>query len=215
MNSAPTTSLPPAQHNAFVEWAVASRPCPGETVSGDLFFVGLLPDGIVAGVVDGLGHGAEAHAAAGLAVNVLDRHRHEPVIALVGHCHRELKASRGAVMTVISLDARKHTLTALGVGNVETVLLRRDPATGPARETVLLRNGVVGDNLPVLQAGDFPLAPGDVLIFVTDGIRDDFAERLSPLDAPAVLAGRILQQHFRGNDDALVLVIRYRGHSHG
>jgi serine phosphatase RsbU (regulator of sigma subunit) len=35
---------------------------------------------------------------------------------------------------------------------------------------VLLRSGVVGYQLPTLRASTLPIAPGDLLIFATDGI---------------------------------------------
>jgi len=204
-----------SHRNRFAEWAVISRACPGEEVSGDLHVVAPSAAGIVAGVVDGLGHGVEALAAARAAVAVLSEHREESVIALVHRCHRALQATRGAVMTVISLNARDQTLTALGIGNVEAILLRGNPKMQPAHESVLLRNGVAGYRLPALQASVFPVAPGDVIIFATDGIRAGFLHGAKPTDSPEVLVERILQQSFRGNDDALVLAIRFGGAAHG
>jgi hypothetical protein len=56
-----------------------------------------------------------------------------------------------------------------------------------------------------------PVAKGDTLVFVTDGIRGDFAEGLSALESPQRAADKILKQHCRGNDDALVLVARLTG----
>src|SRR3989442_542063 len=49
------------------------------------------------------------------------------------------------------------------------------------------------------------------LIFATDGIREGFADGLSPEAAPQHLADQILARHGKGTDDALVLVARYLG----
>jgi negative regulator of sigma-B (phosphoserine phosphatase) len=57
----------------------------------------------------------------------------------------------------------------------------------------------------------FPIAKGDTLVFATDGIRGEFAENLSALESPQRAADRILEHHCRGNDDALVLVVRLTG----
>jgi phosphoserine phosphatase RsbX len=58
------------------------------------------------------------------------------------------------------------------------------------------------------------VAAGDVLILATDGIRAGFADGLK-LDEPTrILADKILNRHFKGNDDALVLVARYLGKRH-
>jgi hypothetical protein len=56
-----------------------------------------------------------------------------------------------------------------------------------------------------------PVAKGDTLVFVTDGIRGEFAESISPLESPQRAADRILERHCRGNDDALALVVRLTG----
>jgi len=60
-----------------------------------------------------------------------------------------------------------------------------------------------------------PVAPGDLLIFATDGIREGFAEGL-PTDAtPQQLADQILARSGKGTDDALVVVARYAGAGRG
>jgi phosphoserine phosphatase RsbX len=53
------------------------------------------------------------------------------------------------------------------------------------------------------------LTRGDVLIFATDGIRNDFADLLVPLGSCRDIAERVLHEHALGSDDALVLVARY------
>src|SRR5690349_17118396 len=122
---------PATQRQELVEWSVASRAIPGEAVSGDLHVVVPCNGGVLIGVVDGLGHGDEATAAARIATAVLEQHAGEPVVALVQHCHRALQRTRGVVMTVVALDAREHTMTSLGIGNVETVLQRADTHAKP------------------------------------------------------------------------------------
>src|ERR1044072_7475646 len=106
-----------AQRQQVVEWGVASRALPGQVVSGDLHAVIPWSDG-----VDGLGHGDEATAAARAAVQVLERHPAESVVALVQRCHQALLLTRGVVMTLASISTRDDTLTAIGIGNVETML---------------------------------------------------------------------------------------------
>jgi negative regulator of sigma-B (phosphoserine phosphatase) len=102
-------------------------------------------------------------------------------------------------------------MTWLGVGNVQGVLMRAGCKQGTGQEVLLLRAGVVGSQLPALQAAVLPIAKGDTLVFVTDGIRGEFAEGLSALESPQRAADKILKQYCRGNDDALVLVVRLTG----
>lgn len=199
------------QEQGLVEWGVAARPIAGQAVSGDLHLVKPIDHGVLLAAVDGVGHGDEATAAARVAVSVLEKYAHESVISLVSRCHEELKRTRGVVMTVASLNALDNTVTWMGVGNVEGLLLRADSPAIHLIETVLLRGGMVGYHLPALQASVVPVAPGDLLIFATDGIRDGFAEGLNQAETPGQIADHILNRYLKGNDDALVLVARYLG----
>jgi len=150
--------------------------------------------------------GRERHA-------VLEGHAEEPLAALVNRCHEALTKTRGTVMTVATLRWFEDELTWLGVGNVEAILLRAD-RRAKASDRVLLRSGLVGYQLPVLRASTLPLAPDDLLIFATDGIDAGFNEGLVCSDSPQQLADGILEDHFKGHDDALVLVVRYLGTQH-
>jgi len=117
------------------------------------------------------------------------------------------------VMTVARLGADGQ-LTWLGVGNVEVLLFRADRHTVPAIERLLLDRGLLGFQLPSLHARTMYIAPGDLLVFATDGVSAGFVDGLIRSDPPQRLADRILDRHFRGIDDALVLVVRYHGASH-
>lgn len=198
----------------FIDWGVADQALPGQTVSGDLYLVKVFDQGALVAVVDGLGHGDGATAAAQTAVAVLAENADQSVITLVKRCHRALRDTRGAVMTLASFNMHEGTLTWLCVGNVEGLLLRADPKTVPASEGALLRGGVVGYQLPPLHASVLAIAPNDLLILASDGIRGDFGRGLTASDSPQQIADRILEQYFKGNDDALVLVVRFLGMRH-
>jgi len=194
------------------EWGVASRAFPGENASGDLHLVKPLPGGVLLAAVDGLGHGPEAVAAATTAVAILQNYADEPLPALVTRCHHAMKDARGVVMTVARLGPDGQ-LTWLGVGNVEVLLFRADREAVPSIERLLLDRGLLGFQLPSLRARTMSLAPGDLLVFVTDGVTAGFVDDLVHRDPPQRLADRIMDRHFRGIDDALVLVVRYIGTS--
>ncbi len=196
------------QERPFIEWGVAARALPGQTVSGDLHLVKPFFKGVLLAVVDGLGHGDEATVAAQLAVTTLERNAEESILPLVNRCHEALRMTRGVVLTLASLRSGEGTLSWLGVGNVEGRLLRADPKTNPQSESVLLRGGVVGYQLPALRASVQPICPGDLLVLATDGIRAGFAQGLALGDPPQQIADGILARHLKGNDDALVLVAR-------
>ena len=81
-------------------------------------------------------------------------------------------------------------------------------ADGGRVEQLLVHGGVVGHKLPELRPSRVELAPGDVLVLATDGVRNDFTEMLSASPDPQALAERILEKYASRNDDALVLVFR-------
>ena len=117
-------------------------------------------------------------------------------------------------MTLARLRWFENELTWLGVGNVEAILLRADRQAKARSDRVLLRSGLVGYQLPELRASTHRLAPDDLLILATDGIDAAFADGLVCSDSPQQLADSILERHFKGHDDALVLVVRYLGTRH-
>lgn len=184
---------------------------PGQTECGDQHVILATKDGMLAAVVDGLGHGNEAAAASRSAVEILKAHAEEHVISLLNLCHEGLRQSRGAAMSIASFGTRDGVMTWLGVGNVEGLLVRAE-ANAPSEE-LLLRGGLVGSQLPPLQAAVLPVVPGDLLVLVTDGVQNDFHNDLLRADSPQRTADRILSRHGKGTDDALVLVVRYLGWS--
>jgi negative regulator of sigma-B (phosphoserine phosphatase) len=194
-----------------MDWGVACRTAVGETDTGDHHVVRPFPGGVLVGVVDGLGHGPEAAAAALAAVAVLEQQPEAPVLWLVRRCHEAITGTRGVVMSLASFNTEYGTLSWIGVGNVEAVLLRKDPAVRPAREFLLLRGGVVGYQLPPLSADAIPVSPGDTLVLATDGVRNAFATQLRVGDPPQKITDRILAEYATGTDDALVLAAEFRG----
>lgn len=197
-----TTTLP-------VEWAIAQRNMPGESCSGDAHVVCETEHGALFAVIDGLGHGAGAHAAAQAAVETIGNRPHRPPTELMEDCHAALEATRGAVMAIASYDARMGTLTWVGVGDVQGVVAFGDFAKGAPCHLVE-RSGVVGSRLPTVRHALVEVMPGDVLIFATDGIRPGFCADIQPRLAPQQQADRIIAAHGKGNDDALVLVAKFR-----
>jgi phosphoserine phosphatase RsbX len=198
-----------------IEWAAKSRPRPGENVCGDrLLAVDVNGTGALIGVLDGLGHGAEAAEAANYGVEVLRNARSEPLDVLVQRCHRALSGTRGAAMTLARIDFRADTLSWVGIGNVAADLVAKHPAGVEVRSSARLAGGIVGYRIPeVLTPQEVPIRPGDLLVIASDGIVEDHLDDID-FSAPAlVIAGQILHSHAKDNDDALVLAARHRGAS--
>ena len=65
-------SHPPKLAGHAISWGVAESPLPGEHESGDRHVVQLSAAGVLIAAIDGMGHGAEAAAAAKLAASTLE-----------------------------------------------------------------------------------------------------------------------------------------------
>jgi len=190
-----------------VTWAVDNFLLPGQSTSGDHYAVCEISDGTLIGVVDGLGHGEGAAAAARAATEVIEQNATSDLVSLIRACHAKLKSTRGAVMSLAFFNVRENKLSWIGVGNVEGVVLGFNGKKHS--NALLMRSGVVGQQLPGLQVSTIDVHPGDTLILTTDGIREGFLGSIHHNASPRELAGQILSGHSKGSDDALVLVARY------
>jgi negative regulator of sigma-B (phosphoserine phosphatase) len=195
---------------ARLELGIAERALRGEPRSGDRAVLVAFGGGALVAAIDGLGHGVEAAEAADLAAAVLTAHPDEEPTRVLDRCHRALSRSRGAVMTLVWFDLVAEELRWTGVGNVEGRLVH--PAAGPHAPTegALTKGGVVGYNLPSVRVTGTDLYDGDVLVLATDGIDSDFAQSIAVGGSAQRIADRILAAHAKRNDDALVVVVRYR-----
>jgi len=195
----------------LLSWGVATRNLPGESVSGDLHVVCPTDTGVLVGVVDALGHGVEAEAAATAAVAVLTRHAHEPLPGLLQRAHQAMIGTRGVVMSLAAFSRIDRTMTWLGVGDVEGRIVFADPNVIPSRTTLITRGGIVGAHIPAARPWVIPISPGDLLIFNTDGIRSGYVTDVAPTGPVQQIADQILARFGKMTDDALVLVARYLG----
>ena len=192
-----------------IEWGVASVPMPGQSQSGDRYVVHPSPNGVMVAAIDGIGHGQEAARAADRAATILTKYAQESMIGLVKRCHDQLRETRGVVLSLAVINEVEGDLTWMGVGNVEGVVVRAAASANPRKESLLLRGGVVGHQLPSLYASIIPIVRGDTLILVTDGVHSNFADSVNVTDRPQLIADRIIAEYSKGSDDALVLVARY------
>lgn len=193
--------------SGVIDCGVAARPMPGQTESGDRHVVADVHDGALVAVMDALGHGPEAKEAAQIAADTVETYAREPATVLFQRCHERLARTRGVVMSVGTFH-RRGTLTWLGLGNVDGVLVHPQPDGAGRCDWLLVRSGVLGARLPLLRPSIVRVAHADTLYMATDGVRLDAAD-LGSRDRPQRIADGILHRHAIENDDALVLVARY------
>jgi hypothetical protein len=185
----------------------------GEEVSGD-HWVAVEGRGgsVVFAVIDGLGHGPPAAQAASLAAEVLRDNASEPLDAMLLLCHQALVATRGAAVTVATIETRGEALRWLGVGNVAGTLIRPTVGRAIVAGSPLLRGGIVGYQLPTLVVPEVIATQlGDLLIMATDGVSGDVADEVHLGHRAEQLAIDLLRRWATEADDATILVARHRG----
>jgi hypothetical protein len=200
-----------SERSPLLECGIASRPRPGEATSGDTAVVAGLDDGALVAAIDGLGHGSAAADAAASAADLLRRYAGEPLVSLIERCHSALRTTRGVAMSVARFAFVDATLTWAGVGNVGGIVVRRN-SSRPASEALIAARGAVGvQQLPPLRTTRLDLERNSMLVFATDGVDPAFADSVPEAGDADAIANRILREHAKEADDALVVVARYHG----
>ena len=192
-----------------LERGIAGGALEGEDRSGDLAVFAPTRRGGLVCLIDGLGHGGPAADASALAAEVIRDHAEAPPQELLDRCHAALKRSRGVVMTLAWVDVTDAKLVWTGVGNVDARLWH--PSAGGRHDVALVFGGVVGYQVPRVRPSTLALASGDLLVMVTDGVDPGFAAALDGGGTAQAIAERIFDDHAKGTDDALCVVVRFRG----
>ena len=198
----------PEEWPGSLDRGLAAAAHEGETRSGDVAVFAPTPRGGLVCVIDGLGHGPEAADAAELCASVVREHVEAEPTDLLEACHQALLETRGAVMTAVWFDLENAQLSWAGVGNVDARLVRSGPEL--REDVALVFGGVLGYRMPRVRPATMPLQRGDLLVMITDGIDGAISPGLAGGGAAQTMADRIFEQHAKGGDDALAVVLRYR-----
>jgi len=130
---------------------ISKRCLAGELECGDACFVRAGPVSALLAVMDGIGHGPEAAAAAQAAVDVLSGHATAPLPWLMDRCHLAVRELRGLTMGIARIETGESSITWLGVGSVQGVLLHAAGGTAETRESLCVGRGLVGYRLTRLM----------------------------------------------------------------
>lgn len=175
---------------------------------GDVFGAAATEQGLAVIMVDGLGHGIDAEAAAEAAIERFHERRGDDLQSLFQQLHEALKPTRGAAIAVAHIDLREKAVHFMGVGNISGVLI----SDGKSRNMVS-HNGIVGHTMRRVQQFEYPLGPDPIVILHSDGI----GTRWQPaslaahgLKHPSAIAGHLWRSDARGRDDAGIVVVRGR-----
>lgn len=185
---------------------VWSRPHPGEQINGDAYLIKPHGAQTLFAVVDGLGHGRGAKQAADTALESLNEWAGESLEEVFVAVHGALRATRGAVMGATIMDTAREQLHYAGVGNVSVRIFN-----APAHATPIPSNGTLGARMSRVRVWTQSWTEGSMLIMASDGLSETWDIKSYPnlLERnPQILAGILMRDYSRANDDATVLVAK-------
>lgn len=192
--------------NRTITIGAVSRGKPGENLNGDCYVVNhISPTKTVAAVIDGLGHGKEAHMASQLAKEqIIARSTHQ-VDMLLQHMHTGTRGTRGLVASIVFVDTENNKVQFSGIGNIEGFIVNSN-----TKKNLLSYGGIIGHNMRTPRVFDYSFNPGDYICMTSDGITSRWRhEDFDWKEHPQSIAENLLTNYARNNDDATVLIIRY------
>ena len=161
-------------------------------------------------VCDGLGHGAGAAHATRAALETFRINAERPAQQVIEAVHGALRPTRGAAVALAEIDSRNASLRYCGLGNIGGVIVGAD---GREQHLVSL-SGIAGHVMRRLHVQSYPWPPGATLVMHSDGLATKWTFARYPgllARRPDVIAGVLLRDHARANDDATVVVTTHGG----
>ena len=202
-----TASVPKDSAGAPLRCGSAVRACRGERVSGDAVVTVAGEKQTLVAIIDGLGHGLEAHGVARSAQHFLEASRDRDVVSLMAALHEQLRGSRGAAAGLCVVENTTGAVRYAGIGN--TVIRR----FGSQETRLVSRDGTLGERAATPALQQMTLDPGDVVLLYTDGIKDRFAlddYRGVLFQEPEEVARTMVERFGKDYDDAACIALRYR-----
>jgi anti-sigma regulatory factor (Ser/Thr protein kinase) len=197
----------PLPKTAFT-WGAVSRPAPHEVRCGDGWRIAERPGELTLMMVDGLGHGEGAAAAADEAGDVFDADPFAPLPTMLQNAGIRLQKTRGGAMAVVRVDGRSRVAKFVGVGNIAAHLRARGDEGGRG---LVSHNGIVGGEVRKIQEFSYDCPEDGLLVMHSDGLQGRWSFKpYAGLVArhPAVIAGILYRDFTRGRDDVTVAVVR-------
>ncbi|MCF6093750.1 SpoIIE family protein phosphatase [Microaerobacter geothermalis] len=177
------------------------RPC-----CGDSFLAGEYNERTVIAIADGLGSGEMARKASVLTISHLRKHWDGKPKDILGHCNEKLKGTRGAVLSMVSIDPQKEELSFCGIGNVQLIILKND---AQCMHGIPSPGFLAG--LPVMGREDvFTFERGDTLLMYSDGfvLPSRWKELVCCLHSVSELIYELIK-NINEKDDLTLIVARY------
>jgi hypothetical protein len=187
----------------------AARPCLGETVSGDLIWFRESEKFVDLVLIDALGHGSTAHAAAAGIRETLSQGEFRTTEDLVMAMHHTARNGVGAAASTVRFHPGSGVLETASVGNTTIRIV-----DGSNRSDFPSSPGTLGQSIRRPKPLATPLKPGSLVILFSDGISSEFDEptytRFGRMSARSI-ARLVVHRYGKAIDDASVAVLKLAG----
>jgi anti-sigma regulatory factor (Ser/Thr protein kinase) len=192
------------EKSSGVDCAYFTRPCRGERANGDGVFLDRRGDLILVALIDGLGHGPNAHNVAAAARRYLRDSWVENVVDTMNGLHQTLKGTIGAAAGIGTLSLVDHIFRYVGVGNTIARTL------GPDGTHLMSFEGTLGQNVRSLQQQELMIGPRELLVLYTDGVSERFempAFASVKTEAASSIARGIVERFGKDHDDSTCITV--------
>jgi anti-sigma regulatory factor (Ser/Thr protein kinase) len=205
-------------HSAVLNVSGLVVPKEGESSSGDGWECRSGPGTLTVLVCDGLGHGHFANEATLAAVRAFSETEWTSPKDAMAAIDVVLRPTRGAAAAVARIDAAAGTLRYCGVGNIAGVIV-----SDAGSRHLVSRSGILGHStgrrgapltglaLTPMSELEYPWSSDSVLVLHSDGVATRWRPERWPglwRRSPGIIAGAMLRDCGRGNDDAVIVAVR-------
>jgi anti-sigma regulatory factor (Ser/Thr protein kinase)/serine/threonine protein phosphatase PrpC len=184
---------------------VATRPFDQSPANGDAFVIHEGNGHLLAGVIDGLGHGELAQQAALAAQAYVQSHYELPLDELFSGASRACHGTRGVVMALARFESPT-TITFASLGNVEMRAW-----SGTERFDFAVQRGFLGAQESHVEVRQHRWEPNWMLVLHSDGLRAQWQWSDFPgleLAPPQAVANQLLKVLAKEHDDATVVAVK-------
>jgi serine/threonine protein phosphatase PrpC len=179
---------------------------PGEILNGDTYLISHLSSTkTIAAIIDGLGHGKEAHLASNIIKEQILLKSDLPLDELIKYIHQAARGTRGAVIGLVFINIETSKLYFVGVGNIEGFVVSLS-----GKKSLISFGGILGHSIRTPHIFEFPFNKGDTVCLFSDGINTRWnVDDINWNTHPQINADFLINNYSRLNDDATVLIISY------
>ena len=190
-----------------LEIGVATRPHPSMKVSGDTLVIKKWGKSAIVSIVDGVGHGEFAHAAAAKARHYIETHYDQSITNIFRGVELNCRGTRGVVMALAKFDWGNSKLIFGSVGNIESHV-----SGGSEKINFIARRGIVGKSAPMPRVTENHWDPEAIMIIHSDGLQSirhwgDYLNNNNDKSSTSI-AQQMLRDYARPEDDATVIIIK-------